>query len=258
MIFDIKDIEIFILMLVRVTAALAAMPIFGQQGLPSMLKAGLGVLFVLLLFPVVPHVFPGPKDSLIVMFVLAVKETICGLLIGYATNAVFWAVEFAGAIIGYQTGFSIVASIDPMTNIQNAVLGRIQYIMVALIFLSMNGHHLFLSGLAQSFEIIPLGTLHLNPHLLQWILGIAAGVSEMAIKLSAPIMVALLMTDVGLGILARVAPQMNIFVIGFSLKVGIVLVLMSSGMGTLAWLFTEHFSEFSRQFMVLIKLLGPA
>ena len=258
MIFDIKDIEIFILMLVRVTAALTVMPIFGQQGLPRMLKAGLGVLFALLLFPIVPHVLPGPKDSLIFMFILVLKETVCGLLIGYATRAVFWAVEFAGAIIGYQAGFSIVSSIDPMTRARNAVLGRVQYIMVVLIFLSMNGHHLFLSGLAQSFEMVPLGALHLDRHLLEWILDVAAGVSEMAIKLAAPIMVALLMTDVGLGILARVAPQMNIFVVGFPLKVGIVLILMSGGMGTLAWLFAGHFSKFGQQFMVLIRLLGPA
>lgn len=257
MLLDINNIEIFILMLVRITAAITAMPIFGKQGLPRMLKAGLGVLLALLLFPIVPHALPGPKDSLANMFILALKETICGLLIGYATRAVFWAVEFAGAIIGYQAGFSIVASIDPMTSTRNAVLGRVQYIMVVLIFLSMNGHHLFLSGLAQSFEMIPLGALHLNRHLLEWLLDVAAGVSEMAIKLAAPIMVALLVTDVGLGILARVSPQMNIFVVGFPLKVGIVLILMSGGMGALAWLFAGHFGEFSQQFMVLIKLLGP-
>ncbi len=258
MLFEIPDVEIFALMLVRVTAALMAMPIFGQQGLPGGLKVGLGLLFTLLLFPVVPQALPAPSGSVLGIFVLALKETICGLLIGYAAGAVFYAVEFGGAIIGYQAGFSIVASIDPMTQNRNAVLGRVQYILVVLIFLTMNGHHLFLSGLARSFETIPLGMLHLDGSLMEWMVGIAAGVSETAIKLVAPIMVALLLTDIGLGILARVAPQMNIFVVGFPLKVGIVLLLMSSGMGALAWLFAGHFAEFTQRFMVLLKLLGPA
>lgn len=256
MIFDTQDIEIFSLILIRVTSALIAMPIFGQRGIPRTVKIGLGLFLTFLLIPVIPQIGPAPQGSIAELFVLALKETVCGLLIGYAAHFVFYAVEFAGAIVGYQAGFAIVSSIDPMTNARNPVLGRVQYIMVVLIFLSINGHHFFLSGLAKSFETIPLGLLNLDRPLLAWTVSMAAGVSETAIKLAAPVMVALIMTDIGLGILARIAPQMNIFVVGFPLKIGIALLLLSSGMGAFAWLFTNHFYEFRHQFLTLIKLLG--
>jgi flagellar biosynthetic protein FliR len=257
MLFSTAQIEVFTLMLVRVTAALAAMPIFGQQVLPKPLKIGLGFFLTLLLFGAAPHPLPAPSGAVIEIFLLAIKETVCGLLIGFATQGIFYAVEFGGAILGYQTGFSIVASIDPMTQNQNDVLARIQYIFVTLIFLSINGHHLFLSGLAGSFETIPLGMVHLDRSLITWVVTMTTGISKAAVMLAAPVMVALLLTDIGLGILARVAPQMNIFVVGFPLKVGLVLLLMSGGMSTFAWLFVGHFGEFKNQFFVLLKLLSP-
>jgi flagellar biosynthetic protein FliR len=257
MLFEIQDIESFIFMLVRISAALMAMPIFGQQGIPRMLKISFALAITLLLFPVTPHASPAGEGTLFGYLVLILKESVCGLIIGYAINFVFYAVEFAGAIIGYQAGFAIVASIDPMTRRRNPVLGRVQYILAVLLFLMLNGHHLFLSGLAQSFATIPLGQVQIHEPFLTWTLSIIAGISVAAVQVVAPIMVALILTDVGLGILARVAPQMNIFVVGFPLKVGIVLMLMSSGMGTFAWLYAKHFDEFRHQFMVLIKLLSP-
>jgi flagellar biosynthetic protein FliR len=258
MMFDVVQIEVFSLMLVRVTAALAAMPIFGQQALPSTVKIGLGFFLTMLLFGAVPHSLPATNGTIIEIFFIGIKETVCGLLIGFATQGIFYAVEFGGAILGYQTGFSIVSSIDPMTQNQNDVIARIQNIFVTLIFLSMNGHHLFLSGLAGSFETIPLGMIHVDRSLLAWTVTAMLGISKTAVMLAAPIMVALLMTDIGLGILARVAPQMNIFVVGFPLKVALVLLLMSGGMSGLAWLFAGHFGEFRNQFFVLLKLLSPS
>lgn len=244
-------------MLVRISAAFMAMPIFGQRGIPRTLKVSLALAMTLLLFPVVPHASPVGEGALFGFFVLILKETVCGLVIGYAINFVFYAVEFAGAIIGYQAGFAIVASIDPMTNRRNPVLGRVQYILSVLLFFLLDGHHLFLSGLAKSFTTIPLGQIQIHESFLTWTLSIIAGISVAAVQVVAPIMVALILTDVGLGILARVAPQMNIFVVGFPLKVGIVLLLMSSGMGAFAWLYTKHFDAFRHQFMILLKLLGP-
>jgi len=258
MFIDLPDIERFTLILIRVTSALAVMPIFGQQGLPRLLKVGLGFLVAHLLNGVVSLTVPAPTGVTAEIFLLAVKETVCGLLIGYATQAVFYAVDFGGAILGYQTGFSIVASIDPMTQNQNAVLQRVQYICAMLIFLTIDGHHLFLTGLARSFETIPLGGIHLSSSLLAWMVGIAAGISEAAIMIAAPIMVALLLTDIGLGVLARVAPQMNIFVVGFPLKVAIVLLLLSSGMAAFGQLFLGHFGEFRQSFFELLRLLAPA
>ena len=258
MLFDVQDIEIFALMLIRVTAAITAMPIFGQRGIPKTVKVGFGVILTLLLVPVIPQSGYAPQGALLGLFVLAVRETICGLLIGYAANFVFYAVDFAGAIVGYQTGFAMAASIDPMTNARNPILGRVQYVMVVLIFLTLNGHHFLITGLARSFETIPLGVFQFDRPLLAWTVSMAAGISETAVMLAAPVMVSLLLTDVGLGILARIAPQMNIFVVGFPLKVGLVLLLMSSGMGAFAWFFTRHFAEFRVQYLALMKLLGPA
>jgi flagellar biosynthetic protein FliR len=257
MLFDIQDIECFLLILVRVTAALAAMPIFGQQGLPGMMKVGLGFLFAQLLTGVVPHPAIAPSGALIEIFVLVVKETVCGLLIGYATQAVFYAVQFGGAMIGYQTGLSIISSIDPMTQNQNSVLERIQYIFALFILFSVDGHHFFLTGLARSFQTIPLGMIHLDHSFLSWMVTTAAGISETAVMLSAPIMVALLLTDIGLGVLARVAPQMNIFVVGFPLKVAIVLLLMSSGVAAFGHMFLSHFVEFRESFLTLLKVISP-
>lgn len=255
MLVDISQIEFFLLIFIRITAALAVMPVFQHAAFPSAAKAGLAAAMSLLLIPILPVWLPPPSGTIVDFLVLAVGETFCGILIGLAGQAVFWTVEIAGQLIGFQAGFTIVSSMDPNTNSQSTVLTKAYNIIAILIFLIIGGHHIMLQSLFDSFETVPIGGLKLDGRLSEWILMIARGVVVNGVKLAAPIMVALLLTDVGLGIMSRVAPAMNIFVLGFPLKIGLTMLFASVTLGMVVFIFNGQVAEYAGSLPAFLRIL---
>ncbi len=129
-------------------------------------------------------------------------------------------------------GFGIANVIDPMTGAQSPILGNLKYIIALLLFLSFNGHHYLLEGIMRSYEWIPLDNnlfyLNNNGQLSDFMIRTFSSVFSISFQIAAPLVVALFLADVGLGLLARVSPQFNIFVIGLPLKIllGFVMLLL--------------------------------
>jgi flagellar biosynthetic protein FliR len=255
--FDVAQIEFFVLIFVRIVTALAVLPIFRNAAFPAMAKAGLAGAMALLLLPSLQTQLPSTSGSLFAFFNLAIRESLCGILIGFAGQALFFAVEVGGQLLGFQAGFSIVASIDPNTEAESTVLTQTYNLMAMMVFLSIGGHHMMLRALADSLTTVPVGGLAADGRLAQWGVTMAGTALTVGIKLAAPLMVTLLLTDIGLGILTRVAPTMNVFVLGFPLKIGVTLVVVSLTMGVAASIFTMEYSEYARNINVFHKLLHP-
>lgn len=251
----IAQVELFTLVFIRVTAALAVLPVFSHRAVPTVVKAGIGGVIALLLVPGMNGIAHGVSGTLADFVLLAIRETLCGILIGFVGQFLFYAVEIAGQMIGFQAGFSIVASIDPNTETQSTVLTQVYNLTALLVFLTIDGHHFMLQAVADSFRGIPIGGLAAGAPLAEWTLDAAKTAVADGVRLAAPIMVTLLLTDVGLGILVRVAPQMNIFVVGFPLKVGITLMMMGITMGAVISIFTAQYGEFARGMPGFLRLL---
>lgn len=252
----IANIELFLLVFIRIAGALAVLPVFGHRATPVTVKTGLAALIALMLVPSLAGQLPTPSGSLLDFFLLAFKETLCGIILGFAGQFLFYAVEIAGQLVGFQAGFSIVASIDPNTETQATVLTQFYNLTALLIFVTIDGHHTMIRAVADSLHAIPVGKLAPGNGFVEWSFAATTQVLGDGIRLAAPLMVTLLLADVGLGILTRIAPTLNVFVLGFPLKIALSLIMISLTLTVMASVFTHQYTVFTRELPGLLKLLA--
>ncbi len=205
------------LVFARVSGVMTAAPLFSQKSVPVPVRVMLSVLLSLILVGFAGGDLPRHADHP-VGFVMAVAvEVLTGLLIGYAIQFVFWAVEFAGEMIGFQMSLSMAQVYNPMTGSSANPLGRLISLAFLLLFLLLDGPQAIVVGMARSFVVVPLGGAGLaagGPLLLSW----TGGFFATAVRLAMPFLVALFLVDVGLGVFARVVPQADLFSISLPLK----------------------------------------
>lgn len=246
------------LVFLRVASALAVMPVFGYRGLALPVKAGLSAFIAMLLLPTIS--MAGGTDlkvmGLLSFMGLAMPEIMAGLILGLTTNFIFYGVEMAGQLVGIQMGFGIVAVLDPMTETQVSIIAQLQYLFAILIFLSLNGHHFLLEGLARSYLAAPLGGVTLPSGLLGIVVELSGNIFVAAFKIAAPAMAALFLTEVALGIIARTVPQMNIFIVSFPLTIGVGLLALALSWPLLSYILQLLWKSFQGDWGKIIALLG--
>lgn len=204
--------------LLRISSFLLAVPLFGP-GVPSLAKLGLSVLLTLLIRPAV-NVPPLPEELLGYALVI-VSEVAVGIALGLVVQAIVGAVYVAGQFIDLPMGFGMVNVVDPQTGSQIPVIAQFQFAIALLVLFLVDGHHALLRALVGSFDALPIGGA-----------GVGGGVADAAVRLfstmfllglriALPVMGALFLADVALGIVARAVPQINVFFIGFPLKIAL-------------------------------------
>lgn len=211
----------FLFALMRVSVLLFLMPFFGGQGLPAPAKAALCLVLTAALWPRLPNLGGElPAHPFALALVLA-GELLLGLILALAVRLIFAAIQAGGQIIGFQMGFTMVSAIDPESGTAEDVTAHFLYMTAALVFLSMNGHLVLLSGLLTSFERLPPGAIVLSPQLTQHVFQLTAGLFTAAIQIAAPVLTALLLVDLALALVSRASPQMNVLVMGFPIKISV-------------------------------------
>jgi flagellar biosynthetic protein FliR len=220
-------IEAFILVLLRVSAIVVTIPIISETAIPIQIKAALSLLISLIIFPLVLSKIPQPANYqvLILMYRMA-GEVMIGVIIGYAARFIFAGIQMAGDMIGFQMGLSVANVIDPVTSEQVSTIADLQYLIAMLVFLSADAHHIFFSAIIQSYNVLNPLTFHFSGQLMRVIFDFSTEMFVIAVKLGAPLMAVMLFTNVGLGIIARTVPQMNIFIVGFPLQIAIGLIFL--------------------------------
>lgn len=224
-VFNPHEIALFLLILVRTSVLVFFAPIFGSDLVPAQAKAALALVLSLILTPVVK--FQGaelPTDT-VALVPLMLVELFMGLSISILIRLILEGVQLAGQYVGYQMGFAIVNVIDPQTGAQSSVISEFAYILALIVFLSVDGHHIILKALVESFELVPPGRLALNPAIMGEVI---RGVTQMfiiAIKIGAPALAVLFFTQVSMGIVAKAAPQVNILFVGMPLYIIVGLVV---------------------------------
>lgn len=250
------QIQSFLLVFLRVGAILFSAPIFDTRGTPQLFKLGLVLSISFLLYPLLELDVAG-FDAPVMMFALMVaSEVAVGLIIGFAVRTIFIGIQLAGQIAGFQMGLSIANVIDPASESQVPILSHFFNLFAMLIFLSTNAHHWFVKALTESFVLVPPLEFHLNSGLLSPILTLFGNIFVIAIKVSAPIMVSLLLTTVALGLIARTVPQMNIFIVAMPVKIVIGLIFFSLTLPFLAVFLGELFQGFGYEIFGLIRLVS--
>lgn len=208
--------EKLVLILVRITSFIVIAPGFSFKGLPNIFKVGLSLSISLIVYLMVPDLNLG--GDLYLLIVLAIKEVLFGLSIGYITKLVFSAIETAGNFIDFQVGFSMGQVYDPSMGVSSSNYGRLLNWLSISIFFMLNMHHYMIESLIMSFEYVPLNSIDLNQFRVESIVRLFSYVFELGFNLAVPIIIVVLTTDIVLGIISRTVPQINVLMLGMPMK----------------------------------------
>lgn len=251
-----NQIVIFLLIFARITGIFTSAPIFGSHNIPVQLKAALSLLCTALVMPLLTNSQAAIGSSMLVYLLIVMSEFILGLLLGFAASLVFTAVQMAGHLLDMQIGFGIVNIFDPQSGQQVPLMGNFKYILALLVYLSMNGHHVFLSALFDSFKSIPIsGVVFQVIPLTELFVNIISDAFILAFKITVPVLVALFLTDIALGILARTMPQMNIFVVGIPIKIAVGVFVLSTALPFFIIFLEVSFNAMFRNLYYFLSLL---
>lgn len=209
----------------RVLALFSALPVLGTRMVPMRVRVGLAALVALAAQGGLPPMTPVPLDSPLA-FAVVLQQVLIGVALGFSVRIVMAAVELAGELIGLQMGLNFAGFFDPVSASQGTATGRFFGTLVAWLFIVINGHLLVIAALVQTFTSFPVGPepfafLHaVLPH--QW----GAEIFSTGLWIALPLVAMLLFVNLMLGMISRVAAQLNIFAIGFPITIGVGLIGM--------------------------------
>lgn len=221
-------IAAFAFPLARILGFIATAPLWSSTGVPRRTRLMLGLAIAVAIapgLPAMPAVAPGTLAGL---WILAV-QMLTGIAMGFAARIVFSAVDLAGEYMGFQMGLSFATFYDPLSASQTPVVTEFVNLIALLLFLSLNGHLLYVATLAKSFQAIPVGPALLGSGSWLNLAELGAKMFSIGLLLALPMIVALMIANIALAVLTRAAPQLNIFSLGFPLTLlgGFVVLMIS-------------------------------
>lgn len=207
----------FLIIFVRASGLLLAMPLFGGTGVPPQVRIGLAALLAILLFSVVP-VGPAPVETVALVLVV-VREIAVGLGMGFMVALCLYALQVAGHLMDVPIGFGMVNVLDPHFGGQIPIMGQFLNVLAVLIFFAVNGHHVVLRAFADSYQRIPVGQAAMDGGVLEAALEAVSATFLLGVRIAVPVLAVTLLTDVALGIVNRAVPQINVFITGYPIKI---------------------------------------
>jgi flagellar biosynthetic protein FliR len=231
MILGVQQIEVFFLIFARIIGIFIQAPLINSRSIPATVKVGFAVWMTMVLWFVTPiyNIFP---TSLVGFIIALVFEVAIGYTMGFICYMLFLAVQAAGEFMDTQMGLSVASTLDPIFGATISVIGRLSFYLSLVIFVTSNGHHMLFSALHQSFTYLPVGKLanFTSPALFTQLIDVFSSVWATSFKLAAPVILLIFLSDFSFGIVSRVAPQVNVFMLGFQVKpilglMGIMLAL---------------------------------
>ncbi|WP_339063300.1 flagellar biosynthetic protein FliR [Tepidibacillus marianensis] len=250
---------LFLLVFIRMTSFFVTAPVFASKGVPTLFKLGLAIFISLLVLPVIKvDITNLILDGTYVFYIF--RELLVGLALGWIAQLLFTAVQVAGSFIDLQIGFAIANVIDPQTGIQSPLMGNFKYMFAMLLFLALDGHHLFIDGIVSSYYKIPIGMdwiAQLNHEsTIRFVLDVFNQMFVIAFKMAAPIVGTVFLSDIALGIVSRTVPQLNIFVVGLPIKIFVAFLIMIVIAPGFIYILKQLFDQTFSSMRDLINLMG--
>lgn len=240
----------FFFPLARILAVLAVAPPFNNVALTTWVRLALGLAITFAIAPVLPpmpSVDPASAEGLLIL----AQQLIIGFAMGFAIRLVFGAVDLAGESISLQMGLGFASFYNPQTAGQTAVISEFVGLLALLVFMAINGHLMVIATLTHSFTIVPVGASNIGATPWWRLANSAAIVFSSGLLLALPVVVALMITNLALGILSRAAPQLNLIAIGFPLTMALGFAALMFGLSHLGAPLQQLF-EYGLQ-----SMLGP-
>ncbi|ACV67883.1 flagellar biosynthetic protein FliR [Desulfohalobium retbaense] len=245
----------FLLCFIRVAAIIGSMPVLSGGQTPARLRAGLALVLAVIIFPAVDGTIPDINFAPLRLFVLGSQEVLLGLMLGFIGRLLFLAAQFGGTILGFQMGFAAANILDPQSQQQIQLMSQFQNVLASLVFLAVDGHHVFLRSLARSFEVVPPGG---GLHLQDAVPSMVAMTGEMfvlGLQLTAPIYVILILSDFILGIMSRIFPQLNAFMLKFPINIGVAFFFLGLSAEFIVSILISEFNGLAQRLVEFFELV---
>jgi len=250
---NIEQIQIFILILLRISAIIIFLPVFDSKNIPVIFKVGLVLSMTALVMPLT-HIKPTDYLNELHLFLAAAGgEVLLGAAVGMLVKFFFGALQLAGQVAGYQMGLGIANVIDPLSNEQVPFLGQLKTLTALMVFLALDAHHLLIRAVIESFRMAPPLDFFIGSSVINQIVRVSSVMFVTALKIGAPVMASLLLTSIALGIAARTVPQMNVFIVAFPLKILVGLIFLGFAVPYLVVFLGAAFKSLAGDMLILFK-----
>jgi flagellar biosynthetic protein FliR len=215
----IHDFYAFLLVFARVAGLISVAPLLGNKTLPRQVKIGLCLVLALALTPLAAQQTGPLPDHLLLLAGGVIKDAAFGMALGYLAKVLFSCVEMAGYFIDTQMGFGFINLVDPFSEQQESLMSLFHSQLAMTVYLLANGHLLLLGSIMQSFSVVPPGALVPHAGFFLSVLPMLQRMFILGIKMAMPAIGVLLIVDVAFGLVSRMAPQMNVFIVGTPAKI---------------------------------------
>ncbi len=246
----------FLMVLGRLSGLFISAPIFASKQLPGRMKILIIILLAGVMSSFVPVKFAVSLDTPAYFIAAFVLEIFIGYCMGFIAFVVFAAIQLAGQLMDMQMGFSMVNVLDPQSGTQIPLMGNFCYLLALLIYLVLNGHHYLLNAIVKSYQIIPVMGANLGTDFMDLMAHVTIYMFVIAVQISAPIVVALMITNVAMGFIARTVPQMNVFIVGMPLNIMVGLAALFVLLPIYIWFMGMLFSKFLEYLDALLLTMG--
>lgn len=226
----LRPLLVFFVVLARVGGLVTFAPFWSSRAATAKVRTVLAVVLAIALTPVIMPRIPTPPDGFWTLLPVLFGELMIGMLLGFVGKLVFSGFELAAHLLSSQMGFSLAGTIDPTTQAQTTAFGTIAQMFAMMILLAADGHHWFLAATVKSFSTTAPGTFVLSYELLDAFIRFSANALVVGVTLAAPAIIVLLAVEFALEIFGRTAPQFQVFILGFPLKIGIGLWLVAASL----------------------------
>ncbi len=224
------EIATFLAILLRLSVVVFMFPPLSNTRVPYSIKGAVVAALAALLYPVLQGRVPPLDFQLGTLAWTAITEVLLGMAIAFALVVILGAFDLAGQTISYLTGLSFAQVVDPQGTTETTIFSNLLQMVSVLLFFQFNLHHLLLKTVVESFTTVPVGAFALQSSTIGRLVLICGQLFVIAIKLAAPVLVALLLTQVGLGVIAKFAPRINVLVTSFPLTIGLGLAFAALSM----------------------------
>lgn len=252
----VSDFVTVLLILVRIAACFYTAPFFNNSALSATAKLFFALVIAYLLFFTVEPVDISLDTGMFMLAAYALKEAIVGILIGFSMHFIFYGIQFGGHIIGFEVGLTMALLFDPITGEQNNILTEILTLASILVFILIQGHHFLVQALAASLDLIPIGGFSASEPLYELLLTYSAGLFVVALKISAPFIVAFFLMNIAAGVISRMIPQMQIFFVMLPLKIGVGLAMLAVGAPMMFYVIRNLLEAYEESLLNIIKAMG--
>ncbi len=244
------------LIFIRILGMMASSPIFKSTAINMQVKVFLAALMAIIMTTVFADSQPVIEFHLFNIILIAIKEFFFGVLIGFSANIVFMGARFAGGIVDMEMGYNTSMLFD-QSSMTPTLVGELKELIAIMLFFILNGHHQLIEALYLSFKAVPLSTFIISNATIQILSKLAITVFILAFKFAAPMVVALFCTNFSLALLARVAPQTNIFILSFQFKIAVGLLVLFAATPMIVYIIKMALESFQSNTMQIIMSLYP-